>query len=121
MELNMSDILRMQRELRRLHRDDWGELTPERGAEQLLWAIGEMGELVDIVKKKGAQAIMASDAVRAAFTEEFSDVLMYMGDIMLCYGIDADEIARAYRAKHELNMHRVYEGVTHYEKENGDE
>lgn len=35
-----------------------------------------------------------------------TDVLMYYNDVMLCYGITADELKRAYTEKFEKNMHR---------------
>ena len=35
-----------------------------------------------------------------------ADVLMYYNDIMLCYGIFADELRQAYIAKFEKNMTR---------------
>ncbi|MCI8379572.1 MAG: DUF550 domain-containing protein [Lachnospiraceae bacterium] len=35
-----------------------------------------------------------------------ADVLMYYNDIMLCYGISADELRQAYIAKFEKNMTR---------------
>lgn len=119
MDLKISDMLDMQRQLQDAHLDDWGGVAPERGAEQLLWALGEMGELIDIIKKKGDQGIMNDARTRTWFIEEFADVLMYMNDILLCFGISADEVSRAYAGKHEYNMRRVYSGVTHHEKEDG--
>ncbi len=35
-----------------------------------------------------------------------TDVLMYYNDVMLCYGITADELKHAYTEKFEKNMHR---------------
>ena len=33
-----------------------------------------------------------------------ADVLMYYNDVMLCYGITADELKQAYTGKFEKNM-----------------
>ena len=38
--------------------------------------------------------------------EEMADVLMYYNDVLLCYGISADELKEAYIAKFEKNMKR---------------
>lgn len=35
-----------------------------------------------------------------------ADVLMYYNDVMLCYGISADELKQAYTEKIERNMTR---------------
>ena len=41
-------------------------------------------------------------------------------DLLMCYGVNADEISRAFVEKHEYNMRREYKGVTHYEQKNDD-
>ena len=116
-DLRISDILAMQRRLQKKYEGVWNPLTPEQGTRQLLWTLCEMGEVVDIIKKKGEQAVMEDAKVRASFCEELADVMMYLDDILLCFGIDADEISRAYTDKHEYNMRREYRGVAHFEKD----
>ncbi len=49
---------------------------------------------------------MSEVELRKALVEEMADVLMYYNDVMLCYGISADELKRAYTAKFEKNMTR---------------
>ena len=51
---------------------------------------------------------MASQDVelRAHLIEELADVLMYYNDIMLCYGISAEELKQSYISKFEKNMKR---------------
>ena len=44
--------------------------------------------------------------VKVVDNEEMADVLMYYNDVMLCYGISADELKQAYIAKFEKNMTR---------------
>ena len=51
---------------------------------------------------------MADETVRAAFVEEMSDVLMYYVDTLLRYRITPEELATAYRDKHEHNLSRAY-------------
>ena len=72
----------------------------------MLWMVGELGEAIDIVKKHGHEAAVSDPALRCALVEELADVLMYYGDIMLCYGITPDELQKSYEAKFRRNMDR---------------
>lgn len=110
MDLKVSDMMDMQRELWELHRDKWSPMEPEYGRNFLLWMVEELGEVIAIVKKKGDAAIAADPAVRGAFTEEMSDVLMYFMDTLLRYGVSPQEFSEAYRNKHSANMGRDYDG-----------
>ena len=74
--------------------------------EQLLWMIGEIGEVVDIIKKHGGDAASRDKELRAHLIEEMADVLMYYNDILLCYGITAEELKQSYISKFEKNMKR---------------
>ena len=80
----------------------------EKGANQLLWGVGEIGEVIDIIKKRGADEIMRDPVTRAHFVEEMSDVFMYLCDVMLCYGITAGEYSETHAQKHAHNMKRDY-------------
>ncbi len=51
-DFSVNEMLDMQRRLQDRYKDKWGELSPEIGKQQLLWMIGEIGEVIDIVKKK---------------------------------------------------------------------
>ena len=110
MDLKVSDMMEMQRELWELHRDKWSPMEPEYGRNFLLWMVEELGEVIAIVKKKGDAAIAADPAVRGAFTEEMSDVLMYFMDTLLRYGVSPQELSEAYLNKHGANMGRDYDG-----------
>ena len=68
--------------------------------------IGEIGEVIDIVKKNGGEAACTDPALRGALVEELADVLMYYNDVLLCYGISADELKQVYAEKFEKNMGR---------------
>ncbi|NLG24228.1 MAG: nucleotide pyrophosphohydrolase, partial [Clostridiales bacterium] len=106
-DISVSRMLEIQRELQAKYGEKWGcSPAPDQGIRYLLWAVGEVGELVDILKKRGHGAILGDAAVRADFVTELTDVMMYLGDLMLCYGIEAGELAEAYEAKHRRNMTR---------------
>ena len=68
--------------------------------------IGEIGEVIDIVKKNGDRKAVNESSLRAELVEELADVLMYYNDVLLCYGIGEEELKQAYTAKFEKNMKR---------------
>ena len=106
MAMTMDDVLDMQKELHARYGRVWEGLTPETGKHSLLWMIGEISEVADIVKKNGEEAALSTPELRAHLVEEMADVLMYYGDVMLCYGITSADLEKAYRTKHERNMNR---------------
>lgn len=108
MDLKISQLLEMQRELQEKYLEKWGGVYPEKGASQLLWGIGEIGEVIDILKKRGTEEIMHDPVTRAHFVEELSDVMMYLCDVMLCFDINAQEYSEAHAKKHAHNMQRDY-------------
>lgn len=106
MALDLEGMQRLQRELQEKYRDRWEPVDPERGLNKLLWAVGEVGEAAQIIKRKGPWHIMHTPEVRHDFIEEMCDVMMYLNDVFLCYGITPEEVEDIYRAKQERNMHR---------------
>jgi len=108
-DFSISQMMELQTELWRLHRNDWDPMEPEYGRNSLLWMMEEVGEVAAIIKKKGDGAIMEESEVRTAFVEELSDVLMYYMDTLLRYGVSPEEISAAYRKKHDQNMGRDYQ------------
>lgn len=102
----INEMLTMQKELQEKYRDKWETIGPEAGKHKLLWMIGEIGEVIDIVKKNGDKKATEDSTIRKELVEEMADVLMYYNDIMLCYGITEDELKTAYTTKFEKNMKR---------------
>ena len=96
----------IQTELQAKYLERWGGLSPEKGINQLLWMMIEAGEMADVMKKEGVDAIVEDPAIRAHFVEEVCDVLMYLNDVLLCFGITPEEVEAAYEAKHARNMKR---------------
>ena len=56
------------------------ELSPETGKHNLLWMIGEIGEVIDIVKKYGDIEPTNDVELRNHLVEEMADVLMHYND-----------------------------------------
>lgn len=105
-DFGINEMLDMQRALQEKYKDIWKPICPDRGQDQLLWMIGEVGEVVDIIKKHGGEAASREEVLRARLVEELADVLMYYTDVLLCYGISAEELKRVYAGKFERNMQR---------------
>ncbi|NLD88257.1 MAG: nucleotide pyrophosphohydrolase [Clostridiales bacterium] len=105
-EFTFNDIIDMQHTLQERYKDRWEPLNPEGSVAKLLWLVGEICEVSDIIKKNGAEAANSDPALRANIVEELADVLMYYGDVLLCFGVTSDELRDAYISKFKRNMTR---------------
>lgn len=105
-DFGINEMLSMQKELQEKYKDKWEPISPPAGKHKLLWMLGEVGEVIDIIKKNGEKDAMDNTEIRRSLVEEMSDVLMYFNDVMLRYGITAGELKSAYTAKFERNMKR---------------
>lgn len=108
MDLSVSQMMQMQRELFLLHKDMWSPMEPEFGKDSILYMVEEIGEVIAIIKKKGCAAIVDDPAVRQVFLSEMADVLMYNQEALLRYQETPEEISAAYANKHGFDMERDY-------------
>ena len=105
-DFSINEMQEMQKALQDKHKHKWEPICPEVGQNKLLWMVGEIGEVIDIVKKHGGLRASANKELRKELIEEMADVLMYYNDVMLCYGITVDELKEAYTEKFERNLKR---------------
>lgn len=105
-DFGINEMQEMQRTLQEKYKDKWEGISPEIGQNKLLWMIGEIGEVIDIVKQNGGRKASTDEALRKDLVEELADVLMYYNDVLLCYGISAEELKQSYTKKFEKNMKR---------------
>lgn len=105
-DFGINEMLEMQKALQEQYKHKWEPICPETGQNKLLWMIGEIGEVIDIVKKHGGTKVCAEEVLKKDLVEEMADVLMYYNDILLCYGITAEELKQAYLEKFQRNMNR---------------
>ena len=103
---SIHEMLEMQQVLQDKYKDKWEHICPKTGKNKLLWMIGEIGEVIDIIKKNGDTKAIENPELRKHLIEEMADVLMYYNDVLLCYGIYADELKEFYTSKFEKNMNR---------------
>ena len=100
------EMQELQKAIQERYKGRWEPISPENGKNKLLWMVGEIGEVIDIVKKNGAAAATTDAGLRNHLVEELADVLMYYNDVMLCYGISVEELRKIYTEKMERNMNR---------------
>ena len=105
-DFSIKEMLAMQQALQENYQDKWETIGPEAGKHKLLWMLGEVGEVIDIIKKNGDRKAAGDAGVRQHLVEELADVLMYYNDVLLRYGISEQELKEAYTAKFEKNMTR---------------
>lgn len=105
-DFSIREMLAMQQALQEKYSDRWEPVCSEAGKHKLLWMIGEIGEVTDIIKKNGETKALEDSELRRHLVEEMADVLMYYNDVLLCYGISDEELKAAYTAKFERNMKR---------------
>ena len=105
-DFGINEMLDMQKTLQEKYKDKWEPMSPETGKNKLLWMVGEIGEVIDIVKKSGSGGEYKNISEREHLIEELADVLMYYNDVLLCYDISADELKKAYTEKFSKNMAR---------------
>ena len=51
-DFTIKDMLTMQRTLQEKYKYKWETICPEAGKHKLLWLLGEVGEVIDIIKKR---------------------------------------------------------------------
>ena len=105
-QFTIGEMQEMQKALQEKYKHKWEPICPEIGQNKLLWMIGEIGEVIDIVKKNGGEKACSDAEIRKDLIEEMADVLMYFNDVMLCYGITEEELKKAYLEKFQRNMTR---------------
>jgi NTP pyrophosphatase (non-canonical NTP hydrolase) len=105
-DLSINDMLSLSNELHEQHKHKWGKKTPESNTAWLLWLVGEIGEVIDIIKKKGPKKIMHEQKTRAHTLEEITDCYMYLADILNRYEFTAEEFSKTYHKKINKNLKR---------------
>ena len=100
------EMQEIQKELQARYLEQWGGLSPRKGRDTLLWGMIEAGEMADIIKKEGDDAILENQETRRHFVEEFCDTMMYLNDLLLCYSISPEEVVQVYLEKHRHNLSR---------------
>lgn len=108
MALTIQDLMDYQLRLQEKYAGIWEGDNPGTAKHHLLYAVEEIGEVSAILKKRGAEEVTQDAALRAHFCEEMADVFMYLTDVLLCCGVEAEEFESAYREKMNRNLKRDF-------------
>ena len=84
----------------------WSRHVKEQANNEMLFCLGEAGEVIDCLKKAGCHRLALPGPERDHLLEETSDMLMVLMNMLLCLDVTPEELSSAYRAKHEKNLHR---------------
>lgn len=72
-DFTINEMQEMQKSLQEKYKDKWEPINPETGKNKLLWMIGEIGEVIDIVKKHGDEKASGDVELRKDLVEEIAD------------------------------------------------
>ena len=56
-QFTINEMQEMQKQLQEKYKNIWEPIGVDTGKNKLLWMIGEVGEVIDIVKKNGGEII----------------------------------------------------------------
>ena len=63
-DFTINEMQAMQAKLQEKYKDKWEPIMPDTGKHKLLWMIGEIGEVIDIVKKNGDRKASEDSEIR---------------------------------------------------------
>ena len=69
-DFTVEEMLAMQQALQEKYKDKWELIGPEAGKHKLLWMLGEVGEVIDIIKKNGDKTAVEDAAIRQHLVAE---------------------------------------------------
>ncbi len=112
--ISIEDMLTLSMQLYQKHKREWRAMTPENNIYWIAWLVGEIGEVIDILKKEGTKRIMHNPKVRQTMLLEITDCYMYLADILNRYKFTAQEFSQAYFTKMNYNFKRKYKNLKSY-------
>jgi len=105
--ISIKEMIALSKKLREKH-PEWGKPTPESNVSWFAWLVVEIGEAIDIIKKKGVKKIMEDKQTREEMIVEIADCYMFLADILDRYKFSHRDFSKAYFRKMEQNLKRDY-------------
>jgi len=105
--ITIKEMMDLSNKLHKKYEDYWDN-SPESNINWVCWLVGVIGEVIDIIKKKGTDKIMNDESTRLEMLKEIADCYMYLADILNRYKFTAEEFSEVYREKMNYNLKRDY-------------
>lgn len=70
-DFSINEMQEMQKALQDKYKHKWEPICAEIGQNKLLWMIGEIGEVIDIVKKHGGAKVSTDEELKEAYSSKF--------------------------------------------------
>ena len=84
----LEEILEMQRALQERYKHKWEPICPENGKNKMLWMIGEIGEVAEVLNKRAGRKFSEGEDLQTQLGTELADMLHYIVAIAAINGID---------------------------------
>ena len=85
-EFTINEMKEMQRMLQEKYKDKWEGISAEVGQNKLLWMIGEIGEVIDIVKKHSGLKASQDILYVNRFHMSIVTILIFAQNIWVIFG-----------------------------------
>ena len=85
-QFTISEMQEMQKALQEKYKDKWEPICAEIGQNKLLWMIGEIGEVIDIVKKTAAKMLVPIHRSATILLKKWQTYLCIL--TMLCFAME---------------------------------
>ena len=84
-DFSINEMQEMQKDLQEKYKHKWEPICAEIGQNKLLWMIGEIGEVIDIVKKHGGTKASTDEELRKTWLRKWQMSLCTI--TMLCFAM----------------------------------
>ena len=106
-DFGINEMLEMQKTLQEKYKDIWETISPEIGQNKLLWMIGEIGEVIDIIKKNGGTIETSDLEQRKHLVEEMADVSIMIQQFLSLNTAPVDIYKQIISQKLERQLERI--------------
>ena len=92
MDLSISQMMQMQKDLYERHKGEWYPLEPEYGKDSILFMVEEIGEVAEVLNKRAGRKASEEDDLQEQLGIELADMLHYIVAIAAINKIDLTRI-----------------------------
>ena len=92
MDLSISQMLQLQKELFDAHGRKWAPMEPEYGGEFILYMVEEIGEVAEVLNKRAGRKATDENDLQEQLGTELADMIHYIVAIAAINNIDLSRI-----------------------------